>query len=324
MKDLLSKFIKYNPLFIDSLNEFDELTRKKLLKKLKLEKDIQNFRSTIAEIQFGKLFSYLEFQFEYDKKYLNGQTPDWTIMENRSSAIVEVYRLGESATAQAKSDFENEILMAINRIQKPYLIQLLFTDSNFSALDYNLSEITSRTVKWVSSERQINDEITLQNIVKLKVLSNQTKYDHACFVGSSSSIDFKPGKLKQPQKLNPNEITKKLKKYQPLITTINVPYFLAVSIDFTSGFDFDDFIQYFLGTDVYNADYGIEIKEYPEYKMWGKNWTELGLFYEAPTLSGLILRYNNEHKLILNPQRSQNIYDEKNEAILNKLKLINK
>lgn len=324
MQSLLSKFIDYNPKFIDSLEVFDESTQKKIIKKLKLEKDIQNFRATIAEIQFGQLLNEFNIKIEYEKKYVTNQRPDWTLIENNCDAIVEVYRLGQSSISQGKRDFENEILMTINKIKKPYIIQLTFKNEEFSPVDYDLTEIIYKTKNWISAERQNEDEIVLQNLVVLKVLSNHSKYNHACFKGNLSSIHFKPEKLKQDIKLNPNEITKKLKKYCPLIEAYNIPYFLAVSMDFISGFDFDDFKRYFLGMGVYNADYGLEIPEYPDNKIWGQNWTELGLFYDTPTLSGLILRYNNENLLIINPVRTQVIYDKKNEILLKKLKRMNK
>ncbi len=322
MQSLLTEFTEYNPNFIDSLNVFDDSIRKKFIKKLKSEKDKQNFRATIAEVQFGKVFKTLNLKVEYDKKYRGNLTPDWTINDKNCSAIVEVYRLGKTAISQARGDFEDKILMAIRKIKKPYIIQLTFKDADFIPDNYDLFGIISNIQTWMLQSRELNDNILLQDLVELNVYSNNSKYDYACFIGNSSSIEFKTEKLKQNKKLRPNEITKKLIKYQALIKECHIPYFLAVSIDFTSGFDIDDFKQHFLGTDVYNIDFGADIPEYHENKIWGKNWTELGLFYNTPNLSGLILRYNNANSLLLNPVRTQVIYDKVNEVLLNKLILI--
>lgn len=322
MESLLTEFLLYNPDFIESLDVFKDSVLRKLLKKLKTEKDKQNFRSTVAEIQFGKLLKNINLNIEYDKKYQEKLTPDWTVSDNDCSALVEVYRLGKSADSQTKSDFEDEILMAIHKIKKPYIIQLTFTDSKFNPANYNLDKIIDDIKDWLSSSRDKGEKITIQNIVELKVYSNNSKYEYACFIGNASSIDFKTGKLKQSPNLRPNEITKKLTKYQSLIEKTKKPYFLAVSIDFTSGFDIDDFKQYFLGTSVYNADFGVDIPNYPESKIWGENWTELGVFYQTPHLSGVVLMYNNKNTLILNPVKTQVIYEKRNESLLEKFTLI--
>jgi hypothetical protein len=324
VQSLLSEFLSYNPKFIENLKDFDDQLINKFLKKLRSEKDKPNFRSTIAEIQFGKLLKSLNLDIKYDLKYKGNLTPDWTVCDGNCSALIEVYRLGKSSDSQTKSDFEDKILMTINKIKKPYIIQLSFTNQDYNSSLYNLDKIIEEIQLWLTDERTKSEKKIFQDIVELCIYCNNSKYNHACIIGSVSSIDFKTQKLKQNPNHKPNEISKKITKYRALIENNNLPYFIAVSMDFTSGFDFDDFREYFLGTGVFNADFGKIIPEYPENNNWGENWTELGKFYELPHLSGLILRYNNEYKILLNPLKSQVIYSKKYESLLNKLNSLKK
>lgn len=323
VESLLTEFLNYNPDYIENLGIFDDSIKQKLHKKLKKEKDKQNFRSIVSEIQFGKLLKTINLNIEYDKKHQEKLTPDWTVYDNECIALIEVYRLGKSKDSQKRSDFEQKILMAIRKIEKPYIIKLTFINSKFNPDNYDLNKIIEELENWILSFNDKEHKITVQNLVELKVYSKNSNYKYINLIGNASSIDFKPEKLEQSPNLSPNEITKKLTKYQSLIEETKAPYFLAISIDFTSGFEIDDFINYFRGTYIHNADFGIDIQNYPECKICGQNWTRLGMFYQTKHLSGLILSYNNVYKLILNPVKNQVIYEEKNKSLLDKLYLIN-
>jgi hypothetical protein len=83
----------------------------------------------------------------------------------------------------------------------------------------------------------------------------------------------------------------------------NVPYFIGISIDFVGGFDLLDFVDCFRGRAIQFIDYGKTSPFYlsPEISNPGSTFTELGLFYSNPHLSGLILKYSGEILMLLNP-----------------------
>lgn len=116
------------------------------------------------------------------------------------------------------------------------------------------------------------------------------------------------------------------KKYQnnELISKIEFPYFIAVSIDFTSGFDYEDFEEYFLGKGVEFVDFDTPIANLKQFNHLGKEWTELGIFYDNPQLSGLLILKGDEFKLLLNPMKNQLIYRKGNQSLLEQMKNIEK
>lgn len=139
--------------------------------------------------------------------------------------------------------------------------------------------------------------------------------------GSARVIEFKPEKLIQSDRLkNDNKITQKLKKYNEIISEYNYPYFIAIALDFASGFEFNDFEEYFLGKGVeFDCEADSEHETSIEDRDYGTEWSELGVFCKNPQLSGLIILYNNKYHLLLNPLKHQVIYNETNKQILNNL-----
>jgi len=109
-----------------------------------------------------------------------------------------------------------------------------------------------------------------------------------------------------------------------LISTYQLPYFIAISVDFLSGFELEDFKEYFLGKGVEFIDFDTTIAKQKQFSHLGKEWTELGIFYDNIQISGLIILYNNSYNLLLNPIKQQVIYKEKNKELLRSLKNINK
>ena len=81
---------------------------------------------------------------------------------------------------------------------------------------------------------------------------------------------------------------------------------MCVSIDFTSGFRHQDFVEYFLGKRVESVDYGSpDISNLEQFRHLGKQWTELGEYYKNSQLSGIIILDNHEFRLLLNRQSNQ-------------------
>ena len=276
--------------------------------------------STIAEIQFGLLFLKLGLEIEYNKKYPNNQKPDWSIFVSDSTVIAEVYRLGKSKKDQARSDFEYPLIKEIEKLTHPYFIKLTFLDEYFDAAKFKIEIIVRKLDNWLTNRSKIIGEtIIIQENFLFEIIKINTSKNHLYCIGNASTIEIKQEKLEQIKYLNPNEISKKLTKYNSLISKNHFPYMLCVSIDFGSGFDFNDFNEYFIGKGVENIDFGTPLGNMEEFKQWGKTWTELGEFYNNPTLSGLILLYNNEFRFIPNQNKNQIIYEQKYEKLLNKL-----
>ncbi len=324
MENLLEIYCNYHPDFYDTLKPFQENIKQKILENLQNAENKAKFRSIIAEIQFGLKFYELGFHLDYEKKYFNKQTPDWTISIENTSAICEVYRLGKSLKDQERSDFENDLIEQIERLPFNYFVRIKFLREYFETINYDVDTIINGLKSWFSkSERSIGDKIVLNENFSFEVTKNNSRVNHICCTGNTNSIDIKPDKLIQFKHLKrDNEITKKLSKYKSLISKMKLPYFIAVSIDFTSGFDYEDFKEYFLGKGIEFIDFDSPIAKSKQFNHLGKEWTELGSFHDNLQLSGLIILYNNRFRLLLNPLKNQGIYKNENLLILEKLKIL--
>ena len=137
-ESLLNLYCSYHPEFLNSLEIFSETNKKRIQKKLNSIQNRNSFLSTVAEIKFGELFNKLNLEIEYDKKYKNKQTPDWTLNSKNSTAICEVYRLGKSEKDQAFSDFENQIKESLKKLQYSYFIRVHFIEENFDISLFDL------------------------------------------------------------------------------------------------------------------------------------------------------------------------------------------
>lgn len=249
MDNFFNQLCSKYPDFLEMLDTFQNKNREAIINKLNESKDETTFTSTLAEVDFGQLFTRLGFVIEYEKKYLKKE-PDWTLSIGNSKVICEVYRLGKSVNDQT-------INMSSRGIYRP--------------------------------------------------------------------IVHKPEKIIQYSFLKKyNNITLKLSKYNEVIAKTNYPYFIAIALDFASGFYVEEFAEYFRGKSVgfdCEDDSDYEVSE--EDKDYGTEWTELGVFYENPQLSGLIILDNKKFYLLLNPLKSQVIYKPENHLILDNLKRIN-
>lgn len=157
--------------------------------------------------------------------------------------------------------------------------------------------------------RSVNDQIISDSQSKHKYLS--------CY----HPINYKPEKIIQFDYLEKdNNITCKLSKYNDVIAKTNYPYFIAIALDFASGFEFDHFIEYFLGKrDGFDCEEDSEYETLIEDTEYGTEWTELGIFYKNLQLSGLIILDKNKFHLLLNPLKKQIIYKDANKKILKNL-----
>jgi hypothetical protein len=239
MGDLLYQLYNKHPDFEENLTVFSDDVKQLLFEKLTNEKDITNFTSTLAEIDFGLLFNKLGLNLEYDKLY-NKQTPDWTISIGDSKAICEVYKYSNSYIKQPISDYE------------------------FRLLNVKLEKIIQ--YEWLTKTNNLNEKIS---------------------------------------------------KYNEIISQTKYPYFIAIALDFASGFEFDNFKEYFLGSGFeFDCDKDADYETLKEDSDYGSEWTKLGIFYQNPQLSGIIVLDNRKFHVLLNPLKNQEIYNASNEALL--------
>lgn len=321
MEELFRQLCNKRPDFLENLNTFSKEVRQIFLDKITKEKVESNFTSTLAEIDFGLLFIKLGFDIEYDKFY-NKQTPDWTISTGSSKAICEVYRLGKSKNDQFKSDFLSKLAQKARELKFKYWVNInaiKILDSDFDVSEENVVSIIQKLENWLSSSKDVGEKLTIEDSFEFILKRIDMNSNHLiCTV--YRPIEFKPEKLIQFEYLkDDNNITIKLKKYNEIIRECNYPYFIAIALDFTSGFKFEDFDEYFLGSkvgfDCDDTDYETSLED----RDYGTEWTELGIFYNNPQLSGLIILDNNKYHLLLNPIKKQVIYSDRNKQTLNNL-----
>lgn len=308
MNSFYKKLIKTKPSFLEEIESFSEGIP--ILKKLKSTNiDLTTFNSTISEFRFGQRFEKIGFELKYDFPYDN-QKPDWTIIHNNEVTICEVYRLGKSKKDEFREYFSNQLYEEIELIPTKYIIRVSFLEEYFEANQYIIQEIINELNVWLSKNPSLQDKLIIKDNFAFEIITVNSKYTKTRCLRNINSIDIKPQKLKQLDSLKyPNKITDKLFKYTALINKTHSPYLLCIDIDFVSGFDFNDFVSYFRGTQTTFADYGKHFLGHPELNCLGETWSDLGIFYSNPQISGLLLRFNNEIRLLLNPNKNQVIYN---------------
>lgn len=309
IENLLLTYCNYHPDFMGELFSFPE--KNVIYEKLEKETNELQFLSTISEYSFGKFFHQLGFALKYEKKYIK-KTPDWTITNKTESAIIDVYRLNRSARDYKMKCFEGKLVDEIQSLNFSLKIKILFKKF-FEPEQHAISEIIIELENWLKNTNwDVGNYLLVNEVFLFEIIDINNRFDYISCIGNISSIDYKPQKLIQYKHLNnDNEITKKISKYNSIIEEYCLPYFIAVDIDFLSGFEYYEFIEYFRGQGVYFSDYGCEFDGIEGLDKMGREWTELGRFYQNEKLSGLFLRYNNEIRLLLNPLKNQIIYSKK-------------
>lgn len=323
-ESLLNLYCNYHPDFLEKLEIFSVANKKRILKNLKSTKQKNIFLSTVAEIKFGELFNSLNLEIEYEKKFYTKQTPDWSLNFENSIAICEVYRLGKSEKDEIFSNFENQIRELLEKLQYNYFIKIHLFNEDFDITKFEVEIIINELKSWLkSSSKIVGDKVIICDLFVFEIIKVNTNINHICSIGPAKSIDYKPQKLKQIDNLRENEISKKLKKYNEIISKEELAYFICVYIDFISGFDIEDFKEYFLGIGVENIDFETAVGKSDEFKHLGSTWTELGEFYNNLQLSGIIIFYNNSFYCLMNPIQKQVIHNQKNYFLKEKLLSIN-
>ena len=303
------------------MDVFPGVSKGRILKTLKKEKDYNNFRATIAEVEIGLLLDSLGFHLDYDKKW-NKQTPDWTLSSGNQVAICEVYRLGKSKTDQDLFNFQNRVMSELAKLPYKYIIKI----DNINQYSCDINILKNQIHIWLSQgAKQIGESTILDSGVKITTLADHNLGSLQC-IFQPSLINIKPDKIIQDPNKKPNSLTKKITKYSSLIYQHQMPYIIAVSLDFVSGIHFDTFKRHFLGTGVlFNNSLNLPIDMIPDYK--GEQWTDLGRFYtdsDLDILSGFIVKDDGQYHFLANPKKTQIIHQAKYQAMLSELYSINK
>lgn len=302
------------------LEKLPDDIKAKFQRRLKVEKDFQNFKALESELKFGIILNKISDGIFYDQK-INSLTPDWTVELNSLKSIFEVYRLGKS-----NKDSQIDILYylvddKISKLQYDCLVQILIDDSCVDKAPNYIESIMSEMSEWiVSNHKTLHSSKVFGNLLTLTVIKVNTGKSHTLCTHGPRIIDQKPHKLVQQENLRDNEITKKLNKYDNIIYQYDLPYFLCVDIDFASGFHYDDFVEYFHHSSTEFIDYDSERDFIPGY---GRYWSALGEFYNSGTrtcLSGILIIENNVLRVLMNPNRNQRIYLSEFNELLSKVK----
>ncbi len=315
--DLLTLFCSYHTNFMERLDSFSQLNKERLLKKLKSAENKAAFRSTISEIRFGEFFHKLNFEIEYDKKF-NNQTPDWTLNYSSFPIICDVYRLGKSSKDQKKADFENFLKEQLEEFPSNIAITIEIDESFDKYEEVEIDLIKSQVKQWLENKPKLNDKLFFDYEITFKVIAIDDKIEFLSCI-CSGIIDYKIDKIRQNENHRPNEITKKMNKYNGIITSNKLPFFICIDIDFESGFHHKEFEEYFLGAGTSFIDFDPNKTISTDIGILGSEWTKLGKFYENLQISGIITCSNNNFRVLLNPICKQLIYENQYNEYLKEL-----
>lgn len=316
MNDIFNMFLKYNPDFITKLDLFPKELKESLLRKLKNATNETDFHSLIAEINFGLFFNELGFSLQYEKIHFNKKTPDWTISIDEKNAICEVYRLGQSKIDQKITDFENKLKRGFETINLGFHIKFSFKHDCTNATDFEIENYISELRNWLCKNRRVGNIITIEDKITFEIrgINNNNKVTYI----TSQSIDYKIHRLVQKEYLNyKNDITKKMTKYSENILQSRVPYFVCIENDCKNGFDFEEFVCTFLGSNCVEIDDDILSNCENEIE-----YSNFGCLYDNITVSGIIIKIGNDYRKIINPLKKQLIYNTDNFPILERINKI--
>jgi hypothetical protein len=110
-----------------------------------------------------------------------------------------------------------------------------------------------------------------------------------------------------------------MNKYNGIITSNKLPFFICIDIDFESGFHHKEFEEYFLGAGTSFIDFDPNKTISTDIGILGSEWTKLGKFYENLQISGIITCSNNNFRVLLNPICKQLIYENQYNEYLKEL-----
>jgi hypothetical protein len=314
------KFGETHNYILNQLSKLDKRLVEALIKRFNATNDINNLNSLISELEFIVFFKNIGLISEYDKPYKIEKRklkPDLTVCYFDKIFIAEVYRLGSSLIDDKKLAFITNLILYIEGIESDKILRVEYLRDCFCE-EFNFDYIKEKLTTWINSNPIIGEKYQIENYISFEILSTYNG-NSTLIAPDPFFLTIKNEKIEQIQDLSDNEITKKIVKYEALIAELNVPYFLLIDVDFISGFSFENFKERFLSkvTEVFRYE---EHKEYFQKIGCGSKWSTLGDFYKYQHLSGLIVRFNNQYKILLSPIKKQIINTPEYEKLLKKLK----
>lgn len=286
---LWDQYFEYHPDILLRIESIDKLSKGKFIKKLKLEKDKENFLSTIAEFQFYEFLINEGFSVDFEKEYVlnSGETkltPDFTILKDSQSIIVEVVKLNTTEKDRIRNDFENYLLEGVEKNAAKCCVKLTLENEYFDAQLYDKELIVSEVSKWLSSNLELEAELILHENFRFRILSIDEKYEHTYVVSNFNSIDIDTRRLNSDN----SRFVNKIEKYTSLIDELRMPYLICIKIDFHAGINENELFWTMYG-DLLFHEYVPKLE------------SELnGLYYKNEVakrnLSGVLLMINNQFK----------------------------
>jgi hypothetical protein len=232
---LWEEYLSYHPEFETRLIAIEKIARDKFIRKLKKEKDKENFLSIITEFQFYEFLVSKEFNINLEKEYFlenskSKYTPDFTISKYGQSIIVEVLKLNTTAKDKIRSDFENYLFNQLDSIRKGCWLQIDFIEEYFDVELYSKEKIVEEVSVWLENNFYLNSEILLYDNFKFTITKVDNKLEHVCVQGNANSIDIDIRRLNSPN----SRFVDKINKYSELIINSTLPYIICLKIDFTA------------------------------------------------------------------------------------------
>ncbi|WKN32082.1 hypothetical protein PZB74_01775 [Porifericola rhodea] len=306
---LYEMYISGRKSFETELQVFNDQTKRKVLNKLRKERNRMNFLSHITEINFGFFYAQNGALLEYEKKYrVDGKInePDWTIYLNGQVIIGEVLRLNLIHSEQSIKEFEEQLVNRVKQIKGNYCLQIDYKNQYFLPSDYNLDFIIEELVKWLTEPRSLMDQVVLFDNFSFKIVKVDTALDNIIVSSNVGLINIDKRRLESKNSI----FNQKVNKYVDLINSIRLPYIINLYIDPDSGID---------EIDVFSFLYGKTIDD----RTINSIYTDLntGLFYSdnksIKYLSGVLLRYNNTHIYFHNYYKDNKLNFTNRELFLN-------
>jgi hypothetical protein len=238
--ELWNMYLGYHPEILDRLDKLDKRTKDRFTRKMKNEKDENNFSSILTELSFFETFIEKGFSVELEKEYVNLQgkkfTPDLTLSKNGQSIIAEVVRLNPTKQDDIRNKFESALIEKLEKIEFGCWLQVDFVQEYFATENYDVEEIVRQVSGWILKNDIVNAQLTVENNFTFKINRIDKKLSHVCVLGNANMIDIDTRRLNSLG----SSFVKKISKYSEFLNDLEIPYLVCIKIDSLAGIDKDE------------------------------------------------------------------------------------
>jgi hypothetical protein len=286
---LFEEFFSGHKDLLPVFRSFDSKWNLGLIKKLEKETNRTAFEAMITEIHYALFFEQYcsEIHYEY-KAFANSDlTPDWTIIINDQTVILEVVRLNAAADEQCFLDFNGLLFEELEKIKKSCYLKLDYDFDNIDKASFDLHAFGGEVDNWLAGNLVLYESRTFSNGITLDVIGGNTKINHVCVYGPFRGIKFKPLRLTGQK----SRLLQKVKKYSALTHSNKLPFIIGLYFDFHSWFEPEE-----LNTVLYGHDVIIGWNQ-PETDWYSHHDLSNAMYYTNEDMqrdvSGILLRQNN-------------------------------